>query len=303
MSKKDKTQINKPLSENMNDRIDVDMERLRKNHVMVATPCYGGMVGEPYLKAMTGLSILFKHYGLNFTLATLSNESLVTRARNTLMAMFLQNPSYTHLLFIDADMIPKNATFLKKYLDFALTQTQVVFGGYAYEKDGNNKNLLRYKYGIKREEKKAAIRTKRPFKNIYSGNVLIKKEIFLKTNLVNDNRYGLDCVFSASMKNLKINPIHIDNETYHKGIESNMVFLKKAREGAKTISWLYENSQITHQDNRLVHVFKLIEKWRLLGFFKRIGKLLIILVEKLLIKNRAPMIFLDFYRLYHFSVA
>lgn len=207
---------------------------------------------------------------------------------------------YQYLLFIDADMIPKNATFLKKYLDFALTQTQVVFGGYAYEKDGNNKNLLRYKYGIKREEKKAAIRTKRPFKNIYSGNVLIKKEIFLKTNLVNDNRYGLDCVFSASMKNLKINPIHIDNETYHKGIESNMVFLKKAREGAKTISWLYENSQITHQDNRLVHVFKLIEKWRLLGFFKRIGKLLIILVEKLLIKNRAPMIFLDFYRLYHF---
>ena len=104
MSKKDKTQINKPLSENMNDRIDVDMERLRKNHVMVATPCYGGMVGEPYLKAMTGLSILFKHYGLNFTLATLSNESLVTRARNTLMAMFLQNPSYTHLLFIDSDI-------------------------------------------------------------------------------------------------------------------------------------------------------------------------------------------------------
>ena len=104
MSKKDKTNLNKPLSENMNDRIDVDMEELRKRHVLVATPCYGGMVGEPYLKAMTGLSILFKHYGLNFTLATLSNESLVTRARNTLTAMFLQNPNYTHMMFIDADI-------------------------------------------------------------------------------------------------------------------------------------------------------------------------------------------------------
>ncbi|OUV99824.1 MAG: hypothetical protein CBD16_07270, partial [Betaproteobacteria bacterium TMED156] len=94
MSKKDKVELNKPLSQNMNERIDVDMDRIRSYHVMVATPCYGGMVGEPYLKAMTGLSILFKHYGLNFTLATLSNESLVTRARNTLTAMFLQNPNY-----------------------------------------------------------------------------------------------------------------------------------------------------------------------------------------------------------------
>ena len=81
---------------------------------MVATSCYGGMVGEPYLKAMTGLSTPFKHYGLNFTLATLKNESLVTRARNTFMAMFLQNPSYTHLLFIDADIgfIPQDVVKL-----------------------------------------------------------------------------------------------------------------------------------------------------------------------------------------------
>lgn len=208
---------------------------------------------------------------------------------------------YQYLLFIDADMIPKNATFLKKYLDFALTQTQVVFGGYAYEKDGNNKNLLRYKYGIKREEKKAAIRTKRPFKNIYSGNVLIKKEIFLKTNLVNDNRYGLDCVFSASMKNLKINPIHIDNETHHKGIESNVVFLKKAREGAKTISWLYENNEITYRDNGLVYVFNIIQKTGLVGLFKLIGKIAIKPIENLLSKNKAPLFLFDLYRLYYFT--
>ena len=104
MSKKDQNKDKQTSSENMNERIDVDMEELRKHHVMVATPCYGGMVGEPYLKAMTGLSNTFKHYGLNFTLATLSNESLVTRAPNTLTAMFLQNPDYTHLMFIDADI-------------------------------------------------------------------------------------------------------------------------------------------------------------------------------------------------------
>ena len=43
---------------------------------------------------------------------------------------------YQYLLFIDADMIPKNETFLIKYHDFALTKAQVVFGGYAYERGG-----------------------------------------------------------------------------------------------------------------------------------------------------------------------
>jgi hypothetical protein len=69
------------------------------------------------------------------------------------------------------------------------------------------------------------------------------------------------------------------------------------------MSWLYQHNQITHQDNKLIRVFKLIEKWRLMALFKWIGKIIIVPMEKLLIKNKAPIIFLDFYRLYHFSVA
>ena len=93
-----------PLRPEMQETINVDLKKLRDNHVFIATPCYGGMIGEPYLKAMTQLSILFKHHDLQFTLATIANESLVTRARNTLVAMFLENPIYTHLMFIDADI-------------------------------------------------------------------------------------------------------------------------------------------------------------------------------------------------------
>ena len=93
-----------PLRPEMMQTINVDIEKLRNYHVFIATPCYGGQIGEPYLKAMTQLSILFKHHNLNFTLATIANESLVTRGRNTLVAMFLENPMYTHLMFIDADI-------------------------------------------------------------------------------------------------------------------------------------------------------------------------------------------------------
>ena len=42
--------------------------------------------------------------GMKLTIKLLPGDSLVTRARNTLVALFLGNPEYTHLLFIDTDI-------------------------------------------------------------------------------------------------------------------------------------------------------------------------------------------------------
>jgi GT2 family glycosyltransferase len=43
-------------------------------------------------------------HGIRFRITTLRNESLITRARNILTAMFLEDSSCTHLMFIDADI-------------------------------------------------------------------------------------------------------------------------------------------------------------------------------------------------------
>jgi hypothetical protein len=37
-------------------------------------------------------------------MSTLANESLVTRARNTITSFFMENPDATHLFFVDADI-------------------------------------------------------------------------------------------------------------------------------------------------------------------------------------------------------
>ncbi len=69
-------------------------------NVMVATPAYGGMVHLDY--AMTLLDL--RAAGVAFTLMGMGNESLITRARNALLAAFHARPAFTHLLFLDADI-------------------------------------------------------------------------------------------------------------------------------------------------------------------------------------------------------
>ncbi len=71
-----------------------------KPHVMIGMPAYGGLV---HTQAVLSL-LAFERAGIATTPAFLDNESLITRARNTLLAMFHQQPSCTHLLFLDADV-------------------------------------------------------------------------------------------------------------------------------------------------------------------------------------------------------
>jgi hypothetical protein len=81
----------------------IDLEKLRKNNVFFATPCYGGMLTDQYFLSMFRATQTMMRHGINFRITTLRNESLISRARNILTAMFL-NSDCTHLMFIDADI-------------------------------------------------------------------------------------------------------------------------------------------------------------------------------------------------------
>jgi hypothetical protein len=86
------------------DNVSVDMDYLREMNIFFATPCYGGVVTDQYFLSMFKLSQVLMQYGIKFRITTLRNESLITRARNILTAMFLEDKSSTHLMFIDADI-------------------------------------------------------------------------------------------------------------------------------------------------------------------------------------------------------
>ena len=76
----------------------------KKVHLHIGMPCYGGMVSEPTMTSLLRFILLAQQAGLNWSLDTMVNESLVTRARNNLMAKMMTNTAATHFMFIDADI-------------------------------------------------------------------------------------------------------------------------------------------------------------------------------------------------------
>ena len=79
------------------------MIRASDAHIMIATPCYGGLIHEGYMRGLTSLVADIAGTGRPINLATVINESLITRARNELVKHFLLTDC-THLFFIDSDI-------------------------------------------------------------------------------------------------------------------------------------------------------------------------------------------------------
>jgi len=222
--------------------------------------------------------------------------------RTAIRNLMAQKASFEYLLFLDADMFPKSTDFLKNYIAelHVSKDSQAVFGGYAYNSSNQKQDLLRFRYGQKREEQPAILRNKKPFKNIYSGNVLIHKPLFIATNTILKSRYGLDLFFSSQLQRMKCIPKHIDNEVYHNGLESNAAFLKKSKEGVKTIWWLYKNNHISEEQSQLIVVYHWLKKRKVVKLFQLTGSIFIDPVEWLLVRKKAPLVLFDFYRLYYY---
>ena len=85
-------------------QIQVNVDYLRQQRVHICMPCYGGMLTESTFMSYIKWSNTCRQLGLDWTIETMTNESLISRARNTLVAKFLNTPQSTHLMFVDADI-------------------------------------------------------------------------------------------------------------------------------------------------------------------------------------------------------
>src|SRR5260370_4168557 len=74
-------------------------------HLMVATPCFGGQVSSIYAGCVFHWQrTVGSRSNIDLTVLMRDGDALITRARANLVTLFLDDPSATHLLFVDADI-------------------------------------------------------------------------------------------------------------------------------------------------------------------------------------------------------
>ena len=81
--------------------------------VMIATPFYELKGFSPYIRTLCETLRLLQAVGIDYHFQELSGDSYVHRARNTLCDLFLRDPDFTDLFFIDSDMSWNPDAFVK----------------------------------------------------------------------------------------------------------------------------------------------------------------------------------------------
>lgn len=77
----------------------------KKHHILLATPCYGGLVTDAYHLSVVRSYIYYQsHPNVQLSSATVPGIADLPKARGALIYQFLQNPTQTHILFVDADI-------------------------------------------------------------------------------------------------------------------------------------------------------------------------------------------------------
>jgi len=174
--------------------------------------------------------------------------------RSAIRNYLSEEAAYNWLLFLDSDVMPVSPLFIDNYLKEAAQKTDAVFcGGIRYIASDENKKLLRYKYGIKFEEMHVDKRNKRPYKFFFTSNFLIYKTTFNKIRFEEKLiKYGReDLLFSRTLKAENFPIIHVKNEVYHLGIDTDAAFVHKTKQAMENIAFLAHRNLILPKEGNL----------------------------------------------------
>ena len=78
--------------------------KIHKSKLYILTPCYGCMCHVNYMCALIKTIETFRLYDFPLQVEFCKNDSLVSRARNNLIAKAMTDPETTHMMFIDSDI-------------------------------------------------------------------------------------------------------------------------------------------------------------------------------------------------------
>lgn len=209
---------------------------------------------------------------------------------------------YDNLLFMDCDAEVCLYGYIKNFIPY-FGQKKVVVGGRAYDSSNHDAQFsLRIKYDRVREARPAAMKQSDDNCTTFTTfNFLIPKTIFETVQFNEDlEGYGYeDTLFGNDLKELGIVILYIDNPLIHKGLDDNITYLRKTREGVKNLYFLYKTGHYPFlaKESKLLSTFVKIEKGKGIGIVALCFRVLKKTIEKNLCSVNPSLKLYDFYKL------
>ena len=134
------------IEKNKNDSFQKSINNYIKKYnpyVYILTPCFGGVNYVNYTISLINTINTFRQLGIPLQISFCKNDSLVSRARNNLIAKALYNEKTTHCMFIDNDITWEPNDILK-----LLLSNKPLIGGiyplkkYSWDKLTKNDNIV-----------------------------------------------------------------------------------------------------------------------------------------------------------------
>ena len=85
-------------------------------NLFIAIPAYGGKIHAEFTRCLLRLTSELGCRKIGHHVEFLSTESLISRGRNTLIAKFYSDPKYTHILFLDSDLLFSHMSIISMIL-------------------------------------------------------------------------------------------------------------------------------------------------------------------------------------------
>ena len=92
------------LSKYLQEKINTYIEVNGPIQLFILTPCYGGVCYVNYTTCLINTMKILASFGITVKVEFCRNDSLVTRARNNLVAKAMFDTKTTHIIFIDNDI-------------------------------------------------------------------------------------------------------------------------------------------------------------------------------------------------------
>lgn len=226
------------------------------------------------------------------------NNSNLGRGKN--INFLAEKAPFEWLLILDCDTFPTKNNFIQDYISQINKAEKVIFGGIEYQKEKPaNDQLLRWIYGNSRESLSVEKRNNNPNGNALTSNILIQKKVFISNSFKESiTKYGYeDLVFLSDLKKKGILVKHIDNPTYHLGLETSRQFLEKTKTALENLKLITETTSLDSSESKLLNVYIMLKRLYLASFISFLFKTTERKMEDNLLSKKPSLVLFDFYKL------